>query len=1121
MKRQRTRQKGFKCCLGATQAVALGLFFAACGFMSANPTGENVVAGSAGFDRSGSSLTIHTSDRVIINWQDFSINAGELTKFVQPNATSAALNRVVSGNPSAIYGNLQANGQVFLLNPNGILVGGGAVIDTSGFFASTLDVNNSEFLQGGDLHFTGSSAARIENQGSINAIGGDIILVARHIENHGELNAPDGTVALAAGTQVLLAQSGQEKVFVQPAQGSASGTGILNSGAIQAARAELKATGNIYALAINNTGIIRASGAVSKNGRVYLTAKGGTLQHSGIVTAKNKDGTGGRITATARNIALTKKAVVDASGPQGGGEIFIGGNQSGLGPLPNAEAIWIGPDVTISANALNFGNGGKVILFAQGPARIYGTISARGAQGGTGGFIETSGKQYIEILNTPDAGVGGTWLIDPHNLGIIAGGGSAGITTTAGPTFTSTSDAALLGVDLINAALNADSSVIVQTGDGGAEAGDLTMAAGVNILKSAGGAASLTMNAHNDMVLNDITSTSGVLTLALNADSDGSGAGSITLNGNLASNGGDITMHGFNMALNGNIDAGAGMVTLDGAAFLGFINQAEGVYLKADSLLLTGSGLFWLKQGLNDINTIAVAVNGAITYRDANSFSVGTVGGVSGVQTVNGLVSLVAQDSITVNDTGVAGDDVQATSVVDLVSNNLFINGTVSGSRVTLRPYTPFQLIDLGGADAPGTLGLSVAEINRVTTPLLEVGDLITGNITITTSIAPPTVGAMALITQDAVIDGNAAGFDITVATLGILSGDGAGSADPLETAVSNLAFENFVSGDVNIDNTGALTVTSMFGLSTLNLPVSFNLGGDVNLTAASPITFAVNTGAVGNFTATALESAGLGDNLTVNAGVLVLSTGGNVQLTAGDNVLNSGTVRADTGNVLMIAGNDFQNDGAIEATVGNLTLVCDDDFPVRPGMGSSLFIQNGTLTAGGRFLIYTVQPSQVLPSPLAILPPGQWRFDTYYDEAAGLVGNWLLFKIGEPIPPIPPGPPGGGGDILSAELLLDDSIDRNRLHLVPQGPYGIYYSSQRIGAGLDAAPPSADLGLDAAPPRGVSARARVKTPSTLSNSSSFAAFTGQQAFFDDPAPGTLHQDVTLQEQTLKPELGP
>ena len=443
--------------------VALVLFFGSASLVHANPAGEEVAAGSASFDRNGTTLTINTSDRVIINWQDFSIASGELTKFIQPSATSAALNRVVSGNPSAIFGTLQANGQIFLINPNGILVGNGAVIDTGGFIASTFDVSNSEFLSGGNLHFTGDSAAKVENQGRINAIGGDIILIARHVENKGELNAPDGTVGLAAGTEVLLAQAGEERVFVKPALSDepASGTGILNSGTIQAARAELKATGNLYALAINNTGIIRANGAVTRNGRVYLTANGGAITSSGTISAKNQDGTGGKIVVDGGHsdqqpstvlvsgvldvsgtkggeiqvlgdqVGLIDQATVDASGDFGGGTLLIGGDYQGGGSIANAAKTFIGSDAVITADALTSGDGGKVIVWADDWTRYYGSISARGgALGGGGGFVEVSGKQNLDFYGTANvgasAGNAGTILLDPRDGTIQSGASGTG-----------------------------------------------------------------------------------------------------------------------------------------------------------------------------------------------------------------------------------------------------------------------------------------------------------------------------------------------------------------------------------------------------------------------------------------------------------------------------------------------------------------------------------------------------------------------------------------------------------------------------------------------------------------------------------------------------------------------
>lgn len=935
----------------------------------ANPTGEQVVSGSAAFDRAGNTLTINTSDRVIIHWQDFSIGGGELTKFVQPSVNSAALNRVVSGAPSSILGTLQANGKVFLINPNGILVGNGATIDTGGFIASTLDVDNQQFLNGGNMTFAGNSAASVVNQGRINAIGGDILLIARRVENHGELNAPDGTVGLAAGTEVLFAQSGDEKIFVKPSAGTPDGTGVLNSGTIKAAQAELKATGNLYALAINNTGVIRANGAVTRNGRVYLTAGGGRIASSGTITAKNHDGTGGKIAVTAKQVELTHQAVVDASGTQGG-EIYIGGNRQGIGPLENAQSVWIGSGVTISADSAGATGGGTVIAFASDSAYIYGHLSALG-----GGFVETSGKEYLEVTSAPTVGEGGTWLIDPRNFRITIGGGTTGVTLVAvPPTATSTADSATMGVNIINAALNSGANVIVQTGGTGTQDGNLTVDAGVDIAKTAGGNATLTMLAHNNLSVNGISSTTGTLTLNLNADSDASGAGAISINGAIVSNGGNVTANGVGVAINaaGSIHAGAGTISLDGGTggiLLGGnitagqvslnanatgINQTGGVITATGMVVTGGAGTYSIQQVGNDIATLAASVGGGFTYRDANSYNVGTVGAVSGAQTTSGTLSLVAAGTLTVDDTAVAGADVQGPTTVDLIANNIALNGTVqSGTTATLRQFTPGQSIDLGGADAVGTLGLTAAEINNVTAGVLRIGNVTSGNITVSAPIAPTGTSRLTLRTGGAVIDGNAVGSDITVANLAILSSTGIGSADPLETAATFLAFNNSVSGDVNIANSGVLTITSLDGITT-----SSNAGGATTITTSSPLIFGVNTTSAGTLTAVAGESVGAGDDVTLNAGVTVRSTGGNTILRAGDDVvlLAGALAQSDIGDVTLDAGfGDADGLGAIQLAGsilagGNATL--NAGFGGATQTAGSISADGLLLTGAGTFAL-------------------------------------------------------------------------------------------------------------------------------------------------------------------------
>lgn len=174
--------------LGRALRLAVAVSIAVPQSVWANPTLGEVVAGSANISENGSTLTIiQGSQNAIIDWQGFSIGAGELTQFLQPGSDAAVLNRVTGGDPSSIYGTLQANGRVFLINPNGVLVGASGVINTNGFVASTLSLDNAAFMSGGSLLFTGPSMASIVNAGRINALGGDVVLIAHGVVNTGDI----------------------------------------------------------------------------------------------------------------------------------------------------------------------------------------------------------------------------------------------------------------------------------------------------------------------------------------------------------------------------------------------------------------------------------------------------------------------------------------------------------------------------------------------------------------------------------------------------------------------------------------------------------------------------------------------------------------------------------------------------------------------------------------------------------------------------------------------------------------------------------------------------------------------------------------------------------------------
>ena len=133
------------------------------------------------------------TDRAVINWDNFSIQSGETTNFFQPSSSSATLNRVTGNNLSEIHGNLNANGNVFLINQNGIIVGESGVIQTGGFVGSTHSLSNQEFLEGGSLRFApGQEGGAIVNLGSISVTGGDVFLIADQVINEGNISAADG-----------------------------------------------------------------------------------------------------------------------------------------------------------------------------------------------------------------------------------------------------------------------------------------------------------------------------------------------------------------------------------------------------------------------------------------------------------------------------------------------------------------------------------------------------------------------------------------------------------------------------------------------------------------------------------------------------------------------------------------------------------------------------------------------------------------------------------------------------------------------------------------------------------------------------------------------------------------
>ena len=636
--------------------------------LSANPHGQQVVAGNVNFQGLGTShLNINNlSQKAIINWQSFSIQRGEVTRINQAgNATT--LNRVVSGNPTEIYGQLKAaNGNVIVVNPSGIVVGQGGAIDVAGMMTlSTLDVNNKDFLNGGANRFRGNTAAGVQNYGTISSENGDVVLMGNFLQNAGEVNAPRGVVAFGAGGDMVVDHAGGATISVKSG-GSGAAVGIENSGTVNSAAAELKAHGNVYALAIKNDGVVRASGYNFRGGKLTLSAgSGGSIINTGTLQARNADGTGGEVMISGGQVDINS-GTVDASGAPGqiGGSVSISG--SGVNVAAGATVSAVGS------------TGGTVSIASTGITSVDGTVAATGSSAG-GGRVTVEGEMVA---------VGSNAVVDVSGQtgggdALIGGGFQGKDASVMNAEVLSVSSGALIIADAVgsgkggNVILWADSDTLFD--------GDLS-ATGI----SQGGFAEISGKSTLEVTGNvDLTATSGVGgTLLLDpTDITITSAGAPGLGGSTISNLwlSDQLDQGVNVVVATNFGAGSdtGHITVGRTSST---NEAYGdrVEWYQDSAGITGGTLTLLAMGNINFNT---------SVRSAGEGGVNIVAGWDGVTGFGGgpggfdmaAVLATMNDGVTANDAaGINGGSV-------------FLGGT--GNRVGINVGSRYGDTNLAARD--------------------------------------------------------------------------------------------------------------------------------------------------------------------------------------------------------------------------------------------------------------------------------------------------------------------------------------------------------------------------------------------------------------------------------------
>ena len=523
-----------------------GLLITTTGY--ALPQGGNVVTGGGSISQNGATMTVNqTTNKMGVNWNSFNIAKSETVNFQQPNAASVALNRVVGNDASSIYGSLNANGQVFLINPNGVMFAPGAQVNVGGIVASTHDISNANFLNG-KYNFSGTSAASVINQGTINtAAGGYVALLAHNVSNEGTISTPRGSTVLGAGSDMTLSTDATGKVNLAVNQ-AALNAAAINKGTIKAdgGYVVMKATdaADVINSVVTNTGVIEAKSLKNENGEIVLDGGsqgivnvGGTLNTS----AAEANTTGGNITVKGlyTNVNADAQLLAKATGTQAGGTIETSG-----------DYLYVAPEAIINAASEN--------------------------------------------------GKGGTWSLDP--LYVIIGDTGNNWTPTYNNGGNSAITSNVSATSIINT-LNAGNDVSITATDNNKVADILVEAP---IVKTAGGDRTLTLKADREVRIDqNISSTAGKLNMLFNSDARNNKSGAVVLNADLYSNGGDITMQSGSDTVHPSVGTYIGLKDSELQALIdndtrtdrNIITKGGAVTIYGDLLLATGD--------YTNINTVA------------------------------------------------------------------------------------------------------------------------------------------------------------------------------------------------------------------------------------------------------------------------------------------------------------------------------------------------------------------------------------------------------------------------------------------------------------------------------------------------------------------------------------
>ncbi|WP_294878589.1 filamentous hemagglutinin N-terminal domain-containing protein [Sulfurimonas sp. RIFOXYB12_FULL_35_9] len=414
----------FRILKGGKISLVVSAFIAGTTLLRAAPSGGAVTAGNASIVQSGSVTNItQTTQKAAINWQNFSIGATETVNFNQPNISAVTLNRVVGNEKSIIDGALNANGQVFILNSNGVLFSKNASVNTAGLIATTMNLSDTDFMNG-NYNFKGDSTASIINQGTITiSDSGYAALFGKEVINEGFIKATLGKVELVGAKEVTLNLNGNSLVNLKVDKGVLDAL-VENKGALYADGGEVYLTTNavdeLLKGVVNNTGIVEANSIEDITGKIELFAHGGEADVSGTLHAK--DGfveTSGQVLHVSKDVSIEAKEWLldptDITITNGGGT-DIGGSSMDADVITTAlnggASVTLSADADITVNeAISWSSNKKLTLTAGDEIYVNAAISNTNLSAG-GVYFQTSHAQNKVIFG----GSGNVAIYNPEQL---------------------------------------------------------------------------------------------------------------------------------------------------------------------------------------------------------------------------------------------------------------------------------------------------------------------------------------------------------------------------------------------------------------------------------------------------------------------------------------------------------------------------------------------------------------------------------------------------------------------------------------------------------------------------------------------------------------------------------